>query len=141
MNRILAIDDTRKWDWRRQRPIPRSGVTRPCDHCGTAHEVHVTIEFEGRQLVVGTTCARDLLGRQGTVTSGALAKAMLARELIALGNRLAQQIPQDVDDAQAWRLVISLAAQQEEVQRKNWHALQTHTFCAWLALRKATNPG
>lgn len=59
---IEAVNDTRAWDWSIGKAIPGSGSPQACEHCGTQHEVHVTIfnRSENKRLVVGSTCAKKL---------------------------------------------------------------------------------
>lgn len=59
--RIVEVRDTRDCVEVDDRlvPVPGSGDARPCDQCGRAHEIHVTVEVEGGAIfVVGASCAR-----------------------------------------------------------------------------------
>lgn len=59
---IVAIHDTRQVEAQGDKivRIPGSGEMRPCDHCGTGHEVHVTIVNGAEEMIVGTSCARGM---------------------------------------------------------------------------------
>lgn len=62
MYKIVAIEDTRSWDFETGKPISGSGCQRPCDHCGKAHDVVVVLDDNGKRMDVGTTCAKKLGG-------------------------------------------------------------------------------
>lgn len=58
--KIIKVEDTREYEeigdvWK---PIPGSGNTRECDRCGKVHEVHYTVEDNGKQIIVGASCAK-----------------------------------------------------------------------------------
>lgn len=93
MYRIESIEDTRSYDFDTGKAIPGSGNARPCDHCGTTHEIHVVIVEGSKSMTVGSTCAKNLVINAKDLSSSALLSAMRSREMHKLAAEIAANLP------------------------------------------------
>jgi len=93
MYRIESIEDTRSYDFDTGKAIPGSGNARPCDHCGTTHEIHVVIVDGAKRMTVGSTCAKNLVINAKDLSSSALLAAMRSREMHKLAAEIASKLP------------------------------------------------
>lgn len=55
--RILEIKDTRETDLQGNK-IKGSGILNNCKVCGKLHEIHVRVNNEGEEFIVGLSCAK-----------------------------------------------------------------------------------
>ena len=82
MYKIAEVYDTRSFDINTGKYIPGTGDPKPCDHCGKTHVVYVNISNGTNNMIVGTTCARNLVSDfTGTTTSEL--KANARRKILA----------------------------------------------------------
>lgn len=76
---ITGINDTRQFDFETRKPVPQSGDARECDHCGRAHEVHVSVSArDGRTAIIGTGCCKNLTFDWSSVSTESLRLAAIA---------------------------------------------------------------
>lgn len=104
--KIIKVVDTRSYEegpddkWY---PIPGSGEINICSRCSKGHEIHVTVEHEGKTSIVGLGCAKkdNLISetQHKGITSAAisLAKNKAKLEKLLKNQKIQEEIKNKVD--------------------------------------------